>query len=484
MNTEQMDNNYPKIDIFELLRGLLKGCRHLLIQGIAIIAATAVVMSLLTWKSYTPRYEASASFTVKVTNPFYADQQYYNTAAAEQMAKTFPYIITSGVMSDHVKQTLGISYMPSVSATALGNTNIFTLTVSSGDPELAYNVLNCVIEEYPSVAEFVIGPTTLSLLDESGLPTTPVNKLSLASSALKGAATGAVLWLGLALLYWITHRTVNNEDELGKLVNLPCLGRLPLVRGYNKRKDGACPILTARNDKLGFNESVRLLRVRIERELAKRGGKVIMVTSSIADEGKTTVAVNLATALAQQGKETLLVDCDLRNPSIGAALGQNSDRGFSEYLRGECELKDIFFRLRTDNLYAVFGGKAVSGKDGVLSRKTASEFLSGARQAFDYVILDTPPSAWMSDAAEIGALADGIVLTVRQDFASRQQILEGVQVLGDSGQPIIGCVLNMASVRPGEGRYSYYGNYGSYGSYGQYGADRAAEDGKERKRER
>ena len=462
MNNEQMDNNYPKIDIFELLRGMLKGFRRMLPVGVAMTVAAVAVFCLMSWNSYTPRYEASASFTVKVTNPFYADQQYYNTAAAEQMAKTFPYIITSGVMNSHIKEVLGIDYVPSISAEALGNTNIFTLKVTASDPQLAYDVLNCVMAEYPSVAEFVIGPTTLSLLDESGLPAAPVNRLSITDSAVKGCVVGIGLWLGLALLYWLTHRTINSEDELGKLVNLPCLGRLPLVRGYGKGKHGGvCPIVTARNDKLGFNESVRLLRVRVERELVKRNGKVIMVTSSIADEGKTTVSINLATALAQQGKETLLVDCDLRNPSIAEALGQNSELGFSEYLRGECGLKDIFFRLRTENLYAVFGGRAISGKEGLLSRKTASEFLAGARQAFDYVILDTPPSAWMADAAEIGALSDGILLTVRQDFVSRQQILEGVQVLGDSGRPIIGCVLNMTSSGSEKGRYSYYGQYGA-----------------------
>lgn len=465
MNTEQMDNNYPKIDLFELFRGLLKGCRRMLPIAIVITVVAVAYLGLTSWRNYSPRYEASASFTVRVTNPFYADQQFYNSAVAEQMADTFPYIISSGVMSDHIKETLGIGYMPSVSAEVLGDTNIFTLTVTDGDPEIAYHVLNCVIEEYPSLAEFVIGPTTLSLLNESGIPTEPVNQRSFRSSVVKGCILGVQAWLGLALLYWITHRTINSEEQLVKLVNLPCLGRLPMVRGYgNGKRGGTCPTVTAKNDKFGFNESVRLLRVRMERELAKRKGKVIMVTSSIANEGKTTVSVNLATALAQQGKETLLVDCDLRNPSIAEALGQNSELGFSEYLRGECDLKSIFFRLKTENLYAVFGGKAVSGKEGLLSRKTAEEFLAGARQAFDYVILDTPPSAWMADAAEIGALSDGILLAVRQDFASRQQILEGVQVLGDTGRPIIGCVLNMTNSRSEKGRYSYYGHYGQYGA--------------------
>lgn len=474
MSMDNMDMEYPKIDLIKLLRGLIKSALRLLLPGMILVLLLTGLSVFHSKNSYTAQYEASASFMVKVVNPLYADQQYYNNSVAEQMAKTFPHILTSGLLEEEVKKDLGISSMPAVKASVIGETNILNLKVTSTDPQLSYDVLCSVMEHYPSVAEFVVGPTKLTLMDDSGVPTRPTSSPNYIRPAVIGAFAGAVLWAGLAFLYWITHQTVNDEDELSKIVNLPCLGHLPRVRGVGKRK-GSCPILSESNDKFGFNESVRLLRVRVEKLLTQDKCKVLMVTSTIPNEGKTTVAINLATALAQKGKKTLLVDCDLRNPSVGKAFGKSSDLGFTEFLNKECSLDEAFHSLETENLYAVFGGKVFEHPEKLLSSARAAEFMEAARETFDYVILDTPPCAMMADAAEIGALADRILLTVRYDFAVRQQIQDGVQLLGDTNKAIIGTVFNMTTPQLGKGGYySYYG----YGSYGSYGSAKAEEDAK------
>lgn len=469
MSNEHMDNEYPKIDLIELLQGLLRSARHFLLQGIALMLAAAVLMGLLTHVSYTPMYQASASFTVRVVNPLYSNQQYYNNSAAEQMAKTFPHILTSGVLSEQVKEKLGISNMPSIKAETMGSTNVFTLKVTATDPQLAYDVLNCVIEIYPSVSEFVVGMTKLTLLNESGVPTEPTSTPNYPRAIAVGLFLGAAAWAGVAALYWLTHQTVSSEEELGRVLNVPCMGRLPKVRGFDRKK-GKCPIQNESNDKFGFNESVRLLRVRVEKALKKQNGKVLMITSTIPNEGKTTVSVNLATALAQRGKKTLLVDCDLRNPSVGAIYNMDVHVGFTEFLKGECSLNDALHKMENGNLYVVFGGAAISNPEKLLSHKNARRFMDAARQSFDYIILDTPPCALMADASEIGTFADSILLTVRQDFACRQQIQEGVQLLGDSNKPIVGCVLNMTTPQIGKGSYYNYYGYG-YGYYGASGKE-------------
>lgn len=476
MSNEHMDTEYPKIDLIELLRGLMRSARHLLILGLVMMLTAAAAMGLLTRIRYTPMYQASASFTVRMVNPLYSDQQYYNTAAAEQMAKTFPQILTSGILSEQVKDKLDISYMPAINATALGSTNVITLTVTANDPQLAYDVLHCVTEVYPSVSEFVIGSTTMTMLNDSGVPTAPTSSPNYVKAVATGLIAGAVVWAGLAALYWLTHQTVNNEEELGKVLNVPCLGRLPKVKGYRK---GECPIISDKNDKFGFNESMRLLRVRIEKALSKNNGKVLMVTSTIPNEGKTTVSINLATALAQKGKKTLLVDCDLRNPSIGKIYHMENHMGFTEFLKGECSLKDALHKQEDGNLSIVLGGAAVSEPSKLLTHNNAKRFMEVARENFDYIILDTPPCALMSDAAEISELSDGILLTVRQDFACRRQIIEGVQLLNDIGKPILGCILNMTVPQLGKGGYySYYGYGYGYG-YGHYGSDKEDEEAAE-----
>ena len=467
MNHERMDMEYPKLNIMELLRGLLKSAVRMLIPGILAVALLSGFMCLRTWRGYVPRYQAVASFTVQMKNPFYATQQYYNNAAAEQMAKTFPQILTSGLLSDRVKGELGITAMPAVTATAVGNTNIFTLTVTSTDPQEAYEVLNCLIEVYPSVADFVIGASEVILLSQSGMPEMPYNSPRYVQSLTTGATLGVALWAALSLFYWLTHKTVANEEDLSKLINLPCLGYLHNVRGTDK---DSCPLLVNVNDKFGFNESVRLLRVRVEKAMAEQNSKVLLITSTIPNEGKTTLSVNLAVALAQKGKKVLLMDCDLRNPSVGGMLSIDNQLGLAEFLKGECSAKDIVQTWGNDKLHVVLAGKGVSDPGKLLAQSNTKMFIEKMREAFDCIILDTPPCAMMADAADIGEYADASLLAVRFDFAVRQQIQEAVQTLSDNEKPILGTVFNMANPKKGKGAFGgYYGHYGTYGTYGSYG---------------
>ena len=469
MNNENMENTVSRIDLLDLFHGLIQSIRHFLRLGIVLMVLCALVMCFYRTWTYEAYYEASASFTVRVSNPLYGTQQYYNNSAAEQMAKTFPYILTSSAMSQQIKKEMGMSWLPSITASSVGNTNIFTMKVTSTDPKLAYDVLQSVMEHYPSVSEFVIGPTTMKLLNETGIPQHAVNPLSLKSAAFSGVVIGAMLWMLIAGFYWLTHQTISNETELGRLVNLPCLGKLPVVKGIGKKSGIKCPILTESNDKYGFNESMRLLRVRVEKEMKKLDAKVILVTSSIANEGKTTISLNLAHAFAHKGKKTLLIDCDLRNPSVASTLGLNAELGFSKYLKGQCSANEIIVKLDTENLYAVFSGQAVSSPEKLLTSAKAQSFLEAARQVFDVIVLDTPPCALMADASEICAMADCVLLGVRQDFATHGQIMEGISILEDGKRPILGCVMNMSNVQPGKNSYSYYGYYGQYGSQSRKG---------------
>lgn len=470
MNNEEMANAYPKIDLTDMIFGILRSFRHLVKQGIALVAVLSALMCFKTWKNYTPYYEASASFTVRVTNPFYATQQQYNASVAAQMAQTFPYILSSNALSQQVMEKLDIPSMPAMNVSVLGNTNIVSLSVRANDPQLCYNVLNCVMEIYPSVAEFVVGPTTMTLMSESGMPQAPANSRNYSNPIAKGAVLGMVLWMGLSIFYWITHRTVGSEEDLGQLVNLECLGKIPNVRGFAGRKNKEiCPVLTDSSDKFGFNEAIRLMRVRVEREMEKHNSKVLLVTSTIANEGKTTLSINLALALANKGKRVLLVDCDLRNPSVAQAMGNPRDLGLSDFLQRRVELDQLLRREKNGNLFTIGGGKPVSRPEMLLHSNRLKSLIASARNSFDYLILDTPPCALMADTAEILTMADCALLSVRQNFACRQQILEGVQILGDSHKPILGCVMNMNAPRISSGSYSYYGYYGGYGHYGSYG---------------
>ncbi len=461
MGSENTEKNMAKIDLGVLVSDFRRSMKRLLWPGILLVVLISAFLCWRTYRSYSPQYQATASFTVYVTNPLQAEVRVYNTATAEQMQKTFPYILTSSALSDMVMQELGISSMPKVTASVLENTNIFTLAVTSNDPQLAYDVLNAVIAYYPSVAEFVVGPTDMNLLDESGVPTTPINSRNYPSALKKGVSVGLVIWLGAVLLLSFARSTIHNEEELKHLVNLRCIGMLPAVKGYQKGKgNSGYPLLIA-EDQFGFGESVRLLRIRVEKELQKENKKVLLVSSAIPGEGKTTVATNLALALAQKGNRTLLVDCDLRSPSVAAVLGEKEKLGLSDYLKGAVAVKDLIHPVKSKHFFAIYGGSSVSNAAELLASKKIQSLLSAARSVFDYIILDTPPCSLLADAAEISDLADCALMTIRQDYASKNQILEGIQLISDNGLPLVGCVLNGVNRSALGKAYGYYG-YGEY----------------------
>ena len=450
------DNEIRKLDLLTLVDDCLKLAKRFVLVAVALVLICSGLFTGRAYLGYRPVYTASASFTVRVANPLYSKVNSYNIKTAEQMSKTFPYIIGSGVLHARVKEHLGITSLGSISVSANANTSIITMSVKDQDPQRAYDVLNAVIECYPDVAEFVVGPTVLTLLDESGVPTHPSNPLNLTNALRNGIVVGAGLWVALILLLAMVRSTIHNEEELNKLLNTPCMGTLPSIRLSGKNR---CPLITSKGHMPGFSESVRVLRVRVERAMAEQNKRVLLVSSAIPGEGKTTVSVNLALSLAKKGHRVLLIDCDLRNPSVAPSLQISPQLSMVDYLSEKSNVREVITPTKFQNLSIISGG---SGKHPnateMLSQERAQRLLYAARNLFDYVILDTPPCSLLADAAEIAASADCSLMVIRQDFASRNQILDGVQRLSDTGLPLIGCAINGISK-------SFAGHYG-YG-YGE-----------------
>lgn len=459
MDQEEVQLN--KLDFSKVFGGLTQCIKRLWWLALLIIVIGAAGSGLLSYRSYTPVYEASMTFTVRVTNPLHASVTAYNVKTAEQMAQTFPYVITSPAMKQKVMDHLEISYMPSVTATALKNSNIFTLTVQDTDPERAYEVLEAVVVCYPEIAEFVVGPTVLVPLDNSGVPEDPINPFSPVRSLSIGAVTGLVCWVLYAIVITLTRTSIHDEDQLKNVLNKPCLGNIPVTQVVGR--DMVCPLIHKDRGKFGFSESIRLLRIRAEKEMGKTGKKVLIVSSAIPGEGKTTVSVNLAIALARNDKRVLLIDCDMYNPSVERALKPAIGKNLGSFTFGVTEKKANVHAMSIRNLYTVLlmQGKGSDGR--FLSSSDLRQLVQSSRKGFDYVILDTPPCSLLADTAEMSAAADCAIMVVRQDYAPRDKILDGARLLTDSGLPLIGCVMNGVTGTQHAGTYNYGYGYG-YGS--------------------
>lgn len=445
---------------------------------IAVLAGICCVgFTLYSYAAYTPQYTAAATFTVTPKgDSLSAYTSISSNASTQQLEKTFPYIITSAPLTRVVAEDLGLSDVPgTLTATAVEDTNLFTITVTSSNYETAYNVLKSVINNYPSVAEYVVGATDLVLVVPPSASSTPINPISYREKALIGTAVGALLGLLIVFFLENLNHTIRHPDEIRKLLNNQRLGSIvKVVKKKSSHSTGSLTIDDSHTDPR-FKESVFSIRNKIIKLCADQKINSVMVASTTTNEGKTTVAANLAIALAKKHYRTVIIDCDLRNPTVRQQLNipESCSLGIVDVITGGCSLQDAIVKTKKNGLYVLPGTIPVNNASELMGSKQLADLVAALEKIFDYVVIDVPPVGIVSDALEMKDYVGGLVFVVRQDYAKVSKILDSISLFGYSKIKILGCIFNMASgvlSTRGYGRYGYnsYGGYGSYG-YGRYG---------------
>lgn len=193
--------------------------------------------------------------------------------------------------------------------------------------------------------------------------------------------------------------------------------------------------------------------------------KVITMTSSVPNEGKSSVSFSLAKTLAESGKKILMVDADLRKSVMAAKYHiQGIDKGLSHYLTGQAEIEDIIYETEVDGFYLAVAGPLTPDPTTLLDSDAFKQFISKAREDFDYVIIDAPPLGVVIDAVIIGKYSDGALLVIEQGVIKRKVVQDVIKQLKKGEVRILGAVLNKVDERIGA-----YGNYEYKYSYSYYG---------------
>ena len=205
-----------EIDLTVLVRDLLRSFGKLWWLTIMLAAFVAAVALLRSASAYQPMYKAEATFTVETFNPSQSGYTFfYDNRTAAQMALTFPYLLDSDLLLERVKADLGVEYLNGVpSAKVVDNSNLFTLSVTSRDPQAAYDILLSLIKNYPAVAEYVIGKVQLNMIDYPEFPSLPYNSSQHIKYTAVGGAFGFVLGLGIVLLHALMRNTVRKESDV------------------------------------------------------------------------------------------------------------------------------------------------------------------------------------------------------------------------------------------------------------------------------
>jgi capsular exopolysaccharide synthesis family protein len=214
-------------------------------------------------------------------------------------------------------------------------------------------------------------------------------------------------------------------------------------------------LIAFKNPKSPASEAYRTLRTNIQFASFDKDMQVVMVTSSGPEEGKSTTAANLALTVAQTGKKVLIVDCDMRRPTLHRKFQVSNQVGLSNLLVGELDFEEAC-QSHVDNLYILTSGTVPPNPAEMLSSKKMRDFLLKARNEFDYIILDTPPVIAVTDAQLLSTLSDGVLLVVSSGEADREAAARAKTLLEKVNANIIGVVLNKVNMKSRRGYGAYY----------------------------
>ncbi len=298
-----------------------------------------------------------------------------------------------------------------------------------------------------------------------------------------GSVLGLLAGFGLACLIELADKSFRSPDDLMAELGIPVLSHIPFMREAKKRKGGpgskvGNALITVLRPKSRTAEAYRSVRTALYFSTSGEVNKIVQVTSPVAGDGKSTLAGNLAVAIANSGKRVLLVDADLRRPTVHKVFGINNKNGVSTVVSGVCQLEDACHATEVENLTILTCGPRPDNPSEMLLSPEFEQLLEYVRAAFDFVVIDSPPILAVTDPASVAARADGVIVTLRLAKRSRDLAKRAVDQLQNVGANILGVVVNGVDSVESYGYRSYsYGGYG-YGGYGQgYGGYYANQSG-------
>ncbi|MBQ3384029.1 MAG: polysaccharide biosynthesis tyrosine autokinase [Erysipelotrichaceae bacterium] len=447
----QAQNRKDLVDLVDIFASFFKMLMHNILLVIILAALCAGLMVGYTKYKYVPVYTASATYTVNIqSSSVGSTSSYYDRTTATGMATSFRYLLPSSIMQRRIKAAMGDrGTAAKISASVVEGTNLLTISASSSDPQLSYDTLITVMDVYPELSESIVGKTYMVIVDEAVVPSAPDNPYSYTEKAVEGCIIGLVIAVLIVIVKSLTQKTISKEEDFRRYLHIRCLGSFPYVV-HSTRKQRAADNLLLTNPKYEgvLDEPLRLLRNRLESRAKEGDFKTILVTSSVAGEGKSTISVNLALSLIQNGKRVVLIDCDMRKPSDHEVFGMEQTKGLKEVLEKEISLSEAMISgVNLDipngkNLIFVPGGAPVGDSARYFNSPELEALIKSSKKVADYVILDGAPIGIMTDSALLANHADATVFIVSKDRVRVDFIIDSLEALAQIHTPIIGGILN------------------------------------------
>lgn len=472
------------------LQHLLTTLWHKVWLIILVSILSGVMFFAGTFYLITPLYKSSALFYVNNSSLSVGDASFSissgDISAAKTLVDSYIVILKSRTTLNDIIDYAGVNrnyqqLSDMISASAVNGTEIFEVTVTSPDPNEAEKIANSAAYILPKRISSIIEGTSAQIVDTAIVAAKPSSP-NYAKNTILGMLLGMLLTGGIIVVRSILDVTIRTEDDIKQVCKMPILAEVPDMAaptkgGYyynnDKKKSrsgfGKQQAATVGGDiNFAASEAYKLLRTKLQFSFTDDNHcHVIGVSSALSGEGKSLTSVNLAYTLSQLNQKVLLIDCDMRRPSLGDKLPISKAPGLSAFLTGQSTMKDLLQYCglpgEEDAFQVLAAGRIPPNPVELLSSQRMYDTITALRKLYDYVILDLPPIGEVSDAIAVSKLADGMLLVVRQNYCNRVVLKDAVSQFRFVHAKLLGVVFNGLTENAGKGYYSkkYYNKYGS-----------------------
>ena len=442
----QGNGNYRTIDIASISRDLLRQWWAILLFSIT----AAILVNLVASIVYRPVYATSTTFvvTTRGTNT----SIYENITSATDTAARFQTILESNILKRAIAKDLNIDeYNATTEVKLLEETNLIVLTVKHKSALMAYRYIQSIMNNYSVVSDFVIKNVVLDVIQSPTIPLMPSNPNRSKLFTLLGLIAGFAIAILYVSYYSYLKDTVKNSKEASSKLAARLLGTVYHEKIGKERRKTRKNSMVITNPILSFRytESCRMAASRIRSRMDRKGAKTLLVTSVAENEGKSTVASNIAVSIAQEGKNVLLIDADFRKPSLYKIfdIDKNQVTNLVAILRSGVGMQKSIVKLKKYPLYFILNNTNTGSIDDVLANNRFRSLIRFSRTKFDYIILDTAPMGLVPDAEGIAELCDASLIVVREDVILAKNINDAIDTLNETNAKVLGIVFNDAKLR-------------------------------------
>ena len=497
-NAQKQDGTI-ELDIKRLFRAVYRK-----LPLIVLVAFLCGALAFLGTKFFiTPLYKSSALFYVNNSALSFGDTELSistgDISASKSLVDSYIVILKSRESLIDVIDYAGVDRTYTelkgmITAASVNNTEIFQVVVTSEDPKEATIIANAIAEILPKRIATIVEGSSAKVVDHAVVPSAPASP-SYTTNTMLGALIGLLLTTVIVAMVDFFDVTIKTLEDVRQCCAYPVLATVPNMGSDTKAKGRkyqgkhtAAPSKSAImvGDEVNFvaSEAYKLLRTKLQFSFADdNNSHVIAVSSAMESEGKSLTAVNMAYSLAQLDKKILLVECDMRRPSLMDKVKIQRTPGLANYLTGQEGLEAVVQVCKIGKSGTAFdviaAGSLPPNPIELLSSQRMLNLIKRLKEAYDYILLDLPPVGEVSDPMVAAKLADGVLLVSRQNYCNRLALGDAIRQFEFVGIRILGVLVNAADEdaggkyykiryrRYGYSRYGYYHRAGYYSRYAE-----------------